>query len=447
MKDNIATQHFKGDNEANLDLRQFSSWYDLDTVKYLAHLPDILQEQYRSVKYVFYDDAWDVQLDHLSVLKNSLDTKILFISKEPGANSNHFIFGMLIDSSLLIVDPIGITSNKGFYDKLVELNKKRLFSSIYISNTLIQRDPEDLVSCGPIAVELLNHFASFSDEEIAKIFFSGKQVNKYQVEFTEISLEKVLPKSLHTLLNSAEDYKNLIINIRSEHLSILEFTESKLQANLEEQNEFLDKCLNSPDQKIMFKLYLEEKQIEELSYEIAVILYNLGRFGNLTIAKKIKYYSDALEALNNPADLKEVKILRVKLLNNLGSVYGEIGKNEKRIEYYEKALKEIDVIDYSEKEILKVKILNNLGVAYSKLQQHDRQLNLYLEALEITLKSQSMNTEMILSKICGDCEKIDDKYVKINFYKEILKVICDADDLVAKKYKVQLLKFNFKFRI
>jgi hypothetical protein len=163
------------------------------------------------------------------------------------------------------MNPVGMTAHKDYYQQLAIIQKK-YGSKIYLSKTVIQKDPEGLVSCGAICVEMMNFILTLPASEIAKVFTTSQELTeKEELCYAEIDLSatNLLPASLRKLVETSDpgSYRDAIIGIRTRHFNILG-NHTKLQ-NIEiaEQNKFLEGCLNSDEQILVNKIVLDRKSI------------------------------------------------------------------------------------------------------------------------------------------------------------------------------------------
>lgn len=130
-------------------------------IEYLVHS----EEQKDLLRYVFFDGAFIEQLQSLVLIGNYCYKNFCFICKEPsetGAGDNHFILGILVDNKVLFVNPIGKTRHKGYYNVLKKI-EDTLGLQVYASTNQFQFDSD---SCGPICVELMNHFSRLTPLEL-----------------------------------------------------------------------------------------------------------------------------------------------------------------------------------------------------------------------------------------------------------------------------------------
>jgi len=193
----------------------------------------------------------------LKVLISSLGlTRGSFIVKEPGAGENHFIYGHIFGNKLLVINPIGTTRHVSFYKALKDI--ETLFKEgIFLSKTVLQKDPEGLVSCGPICAELILGLPFLEDTRGMEVLSQSEEINYVLGEeenfvYQKVSVEQLLPESLEKLLKiEGNEYVNALIAIRKSHLRRIE---QEIQGNTEEeQNSALDNHLNQ-EQSLLYLL-------------------------------------------------------------------------------------------------------------------------------------------------------------------------------------------------
>ncbi|MCG8340326.1 MAG: hypothetical protein MI674_03565 [Cytophagales bacterium] len=249
-----AVQHFKGADQAGIDLRKYDSWYDNTTLEYLAKT--LRETQRHLLKVVFHDPtapktSFANQLEQLQVLKSALNRKAaLFISKEPGAGVNHYLFGLLYGNKLILLNPVGVSKHQDLYEALGEVKEQGLVEELYLSRTMIQQE-EQLVSCGPISAELMLHYGALDEErleeEVSKLCSVGqeqeKMIRKGQevrtVSYQEVEVSQWLPASLRGLVQeesgSKASYEERVAQLRQSQLARLEQVPSELEEELAEQ--------------------------------------------------------------------------------------------------------------------------------------------------------------------------------------------------------------------
>ena len=131
---------FKGEGIDKSDLRQYDQLYSMDVVQVLLHIPS---KKNPIIRTVFSLNNFGDELTQFKMLCATLPG--MFISFEPGPAGNHFIFCLIFNNTLLIINPMGETTHKDFY---ITLKNTNIFNEIIISNTVLQQE-DQLVSCGP----------------------------------------------------------------------------------------------------------------------------------------------------------------------------------------------------------------------------------------------------------------------------------------------------------
>lgn len=250
---NKAVKHFKGEDGERIDLREFEQWYSPQIIEYLSYFSNP-----KTANVVFIDGIeFNNCIRDLKVLIVSLGlTRGSFIAKEPGAGDNHFIYGHIFGNKLLVINPIGITRHVSFYKALKDI--ETLFKEgIFLSKTVLQKDPEGLVSCGPICAELILGLQFLEDTRVMGVLSQSEGITHILGEeenfvYQKVSVEQLLPESLEKLLKiEGSEYVNALITIRKAHLQRLE---QEIQGNTEEeQNSALDNHLNQ-EQSLLYLL-------------------------------------------------------------------------------------------------------------------------------------------------------------------------------------------------
>lgn len=283
----------------------FKRWYTDENIKKLVYSPE---KKTRCLRYVFSYSGDDCdpyktflnQFRQIVTLKDKLRAPVYFISMRPGtALSSHFIFGIVVDNRLMIMNPLGDENKPDFYKVIFKIKTLKLIDSVWISRTVIQKDKEGLVSCGPICVELFNHFSSlskgiifkenvlsknleFSEEELETFALTAAEV---KLTYNSIEISTGLPESLKPLLGSVP----------------LQY-QAKLEAIRQNHKVFKLKNRESLEQKLVFEMLsgglqdvAEKKLFLELRTELDTknTTLNLGNaildaFNNLLNANPLK---------------------------------------------------------------------------------------------------------------------------------------------------------------
>jgi hypothetical protein len=206
----------------------YQSWYTAEELETLTHTKPL--PKLPVYKYVFLPQdnttSFPEQMRALQMIKNTLKTShACFIAMEPGDFvTSHYIFGVLIDRSLFMINPMGESRHTGFYKYLAKAQRELHLDNIYISNTPIQMDKKAVTACGPICVELMWHFASLSAETITKTLESLATNRKkldgdlfYNV--VDISGTLLLPSVFDNVTDA--NYSHVITEVRAQHATIL----------------------------------------------------------------------------------------------------------------------------------------------------------------------------------------------------------------------------------
>ncbi len=286
-----ALQHFTGTEKNGHDLRLFGEWYTQHAIEWLMHCEP--RNTNSPLRVVFTTDsnvdAFYLQLGNFHVLRNDLNKAGIFISKEPGAGQNHFIFGIFYADKLLIINPIGETRHQDFYRALKKAHTE-LALEIYLCETPIQHDPQpSLVSCGPICVELADHFF---EQNLEKLFETlsqqGVEKNNQGLCYKAVDLTAHLPPSLKQLITeqNPDAYQKNLWNIRISHYChLLEICH--LLQNVKEINTyFAEECTNSSEQQLLNMLLLNE--LNMLSFDKDPQYIALRRGEPVGLAAKLK---------------------------------------------------------------------------------------------------------------------------------------------------------------
>ncbi len=265
---NLAARHFSGLEIGQKDLREFANWYSTTAIENITFASYPAAQSLKVLRCVFIPESkqskdscsFEKQFTTLMMLKNSCQAPIAcFIAFEPTGMDNHFIFGVLVNRQLLIVNPLGNHFQEKNYASLIKAAKTCHFS-IVVSRTALQRDPDGLVSCGVFSAELMRHIATLSADVITKALTDTKaercelklennQVLPYVV--IDIANTPLLPASLHDLhtLKPGVDYQNKIVAIRHSHFALLEKGTNTAQS----------------EQVLFNRLLMEPKFLDQLS--------------------------------------------------------------------------------------------------------------------------------------------------------------------------------------
>jgi hypothetical protein len=290
----------------------FQNWYHPDIVQ---HLLQMANNEAKCIRVVFFDadegnntKTFNNQLAKLVMLGNLLGKPVLFISKEPGAD-NHFICGIIKDSDLLLINPLGITSHEACFQTLAELRKEGTINNIWLSSNCLQQErfeDEGLVSCGPVTLELAIHLLSnYTPEELLCFWAKNLKMDGSTLHHTSglvyygINIKSLLPDTLAQLENSfgKKEYQAKICKIRQNHYNYLRTCPNDIK--------------ESPDQIIFAKLVTDESiNIDKIQLhdEFKLLKENLNQHDtNLNILRH--EVSGASSKNDEKIDEKSEKIL------------------------------------------------------------------------------------------------------------------------------------------
>jgi CHAT domain-containing protein/Tfp pilus assembly protein PilF len=97
----------------------------------------------------------------------------------------------------------------------------------------------------------------------------------------------------------------------------------------------------------------------------------------------LKNYNNSLEIINRQREIdNEVKQLRIKVLNNIGKVYTDLGEGSKALGYFQAAFAQAKEAQNVEAMGM---ILNNIGIVYSQLGNYEGSTKYYQRAIDLAL--------------------------------------------------------------
>jgi len=259
---NVAVRLFLGNGTVPQPSHlKFTTWYHPDICHYLLHMTthyaQCITVMFPDPGYGNNTDTFKKQLQELKMLSNKLRHPALFISKEPGAD-NHFVYGVLHNNDLLLVNPLGVASTKpNCYRVLAELQQEKLLKHIWLSSQTLQHweyEGEGLYSCGPIIVELALHILNQFTQETLTGFWDHDLKKREPTTHDHSGLiyygtriDALLPDTCLSLLKTKNSsvYRAQIRKIREKHLQQLETCPPKYAAHKGRPvSEYLEKLLN-----------------------------------------------------------------------------------------------------------------------------------------------------------------------------------------------------------
>ncbi len=260
FQDVAVIKSFTGKNNAQHDLRLFGQWYPQDIVQSLMFFQ---KNDSNAVRVLFTHPDFMQELTQFKMLLNNLQRPGIFVAMEPGVGQNHFIFGVIYQNNLLLINPVGETRHKDFYANVNKLIETKLFSDVMVSTTKIQRDPAGLVSCGPICVELCQHFSQFDIKELFEVLEQNAQKLNND-KYYSVNIQAQLPGRLLKLVNLADAlYQESIVNLRQTHLQQL-LRVCKSQGNTHAANASFEAALNNDAQTLLRKMILGDITVVDL---------------------------------------------------------------------------------------------------------------------------------------------------------------------------------------
>ncbi len=316
--ENSAVKLFLGNGSEKKSLLKLKNLYHPDICHYLLHMTD---NKAKCIRVIFADgDDWDnttkfkTRLQNLIILTDKLKKPSVFISKGLGDNNN-FICGIIKNSRLLFINPLGISEINNYYQTIIDFFKKeKINNDVWLSSNPIQKSnyKNAIISCSPIAVELAIHILSFSPEELENFWVKQLKTNELTHHDTSglpyyvVNIDNLLPEALKILLDatSQETYSNQIMKIRKNHCEKLKIFPNKKSQDLGVSVEgYLTECKSKSPAQVVFNAFkginnfshIEDlKEFKLLEEELKLTASNSNEedtkeFGNRTSLDK-NYY-------------------------------------------------------------------------------------------------------------------------------------------------------------
>lgn len=313
---NSAVELFLAEGKNSLE---FKTWYHPEICSYLLQMANNKAE---CICFLFSDfgygnnntDTFKKQLQQLVMRSYTEKKPVLFISKEPGAE-NHFICGLIKDNKLLLINPLGITSNPRpeiYYKTLAELQKENIIKEIWLSSNSLQKhvyEEEGLVSCGPITLEIATYIlTNFTPEEFAQFWANNlkacesKTHDSSGLVYHEINVNNLLPDILQKLSHSSGqfDYRNTVCDIRKIHCEKLQIlpVECAKQLGISVE-EYLSKCCEKFSDKLQVdNLIINESSIGNEAENIEKLESHLENPGNNLTSKIFQYCGEKITLMS-----------------------------------------------------------------------------------------------------------------------------------------------------
>lgn len=353
----VDMEFFYGSRNTSSHLN-FSTWYHPDTCHYLLQMTE---NRAQCLRVLFSDSPNDdntttfkTQLEKLIVLSRVLNKPAIFISKEPGAN-NHFILGLVRGKDLILINPLGIFwsplaifKRNLCYQTLAELKRSGIVNNIWLSSSAIQqqRFEPNLVSCGPIVLELASHILkNFSLVQLNQ-FWDSLKTNEpslhhaSQLTYFGTAITALLPENLSQVLRAANQvsYRAKILSLRQKHGQELN-TLIQERANTlgVSPTVYLQQCRNSSVSQVLFEsLLTTDVTAENLQQmpEYSVLETALGQPENrpqnarTTPTTQTLHLDESRTSYDNRSRPNKVQVLRdnnsVQVSTSAYNTHGEV---------------------------------------------------------------------------------------------------------------------------
>ncbi|MCG8340814.1 MAG: tetratricopeptide repeat protein, partial [Cytophagales bacterium] len=163
---------------------------------------------------------------------------------------NHYLFGMLYGSKLILLNPVGASKHQDLYEALAAVKEQGLVEELFLSRTRIQQE-EQLVSCGPISAELVLHYGALDEEGLEEVVSKLCSVGEAQEKklgqgqeaktlcYQEVAVSPCFPASLLGLVQEESgakaSYEERVAELRQSQLARLEQVPRELEEELPEQ--------------------------------------------------------------------------------------------------------------------------------------------------------------------------------------------------------------------
>lgn len=213
-------------------MKNFDEWYDTGYLELIVHSTQENSDVFRyitqlgglaeKIKEKFFEEY--IWLHHIG---KSIEKAVCFIGSESHILQNHFVFIVICNDSMLIINPVGKTQHTDFSENVSSFRRFLGISNVYVSNLKLQKDEHEIVSCGPICLELMRHISCLKFKKILETFEILKEKkleNSDDIIYVSSSdIGGLLPDFLNSLsLSEGEAYRRKILNIREEHFNLYE---------------------------------------------------------------------------------------------------------------------------------------------------------------------------------------------------------------------------------
>lgn len=219
----------------------FNTWYNDRVIRCLLHGDALIAGHFIvTFEAESEQNTFQRQLQQFSLLANTLlPNYSFFICFEPGQGIQipHFIVGILSKKhqALVIINPIGLGHHQAFHNTLETISTEY---KVLVSTTPLQHDPQSLVSCGPLCVDVILNFVE--DEPKLEALFTSDS-HPEQKGYCTLDISQLLNEELQALIAAEpKKYQAGIIAIRKRHLAQLRLNDS-----------VVDTLINAPAQVAM----------------------------------------------------------------------------------------------------------------------------------------------------------------------------------------------------
>ncbi len=252
---------FRGQTEERHDLQRFEEWYPQYVIETLmSGQPN----PSGALRVVFSNPAkFSEELTQFKMMLTTLGRPGIFVCMEPGVGQNHYIIGVIHRNNLLLINPVGTTQHQDFYEVVAKLRRDNIFIDMILSTTALQKDPNGLVSCGPLCTQL-SHLLSNSNIETFFASLSAQAQLHPSRAFRTADITPLLADPLRAISQaSGADYQAQMVALRQRHLGEL-FQVCKDKTSTNACNAYFDNAVNSNESVLLRNLVLSNATIIDM---------------------------------------------------------------------------------------------------------------------------------------------------------------------------------------
>jgi len=290
--------------------------------------------------------------NYISLLKNLLKIHSLY---EKG--KKHRTESNIKKSKEAFNEAIQIADENNLIDYKIKCLRQLSITELYNENL------QEFFKLNKIALKLAKRINHNKEQArcLNNIGFYYSKINNYENAITYFT--KALDQ-LHKIKDSIE-ISNCLNNIGIIYVYL---------GNYDKALEYILNAL-----KIDKKLNITNSIISDFN-QLGTIYRKKGLSENNSyyLENSIKHFTKALNLLN---DTKNENI-KIKILNNVGTVYTDLNNNYKALEYFKKALNLCNKVNDQESKGM---ILNNIGIVYYNLGNYEESTKYYQQAIELAL--------------------------------------------------------------